>query len=180
MPTLGFCARPWQRVAGPVGASTLPLKAVGWVASPAFSWMLLDGASIDIRFIAHSSVVRLLQPAIEAALWKRWAIAPSGKNEDFVRDPNGYWLPDVRRLCSGQGKDWTALQASCLHSIVCGSQWPQNRLYLAGFLDSRDWQACSGWHKGTVAHRNWNSRSLSNDRGQGISQDNIGEARGAL
>ena len=114
---------------------------------------MADGTAIDLKIAAPSSILRLLELAIERALWARWAAAPSAKNELFVRDPGGYWMPDVRQLCKGRKHDWTSLQAGCLHNIICGSQWPQDRLYLAVFVDTRDCKACSGSHIGTTSQK---------------------------
>ena len=169
-PKLGFSKRPWQKVAGPAGATAMSLKRLGWKSSSAFAWQTQDGTILDIRADAPSSISKLVKTATEKMLWAEWAASDTAKRESFIRDPEGYWMPAVRGLCNGSKKDWTSLNSGCLASIVCGSQWPQQRLFAAGFVDTSDCQACSGLHDGTVNHRTWKCRALHSLRELGISK----------
>lgn len=108
-PLLGRSARPWTQVAGPAGSTTMALRFIGWIASSAFHWGLPDGTVLDVRTAAPSTVIKLLESAIEQALWTAWAKAPSAKNEHFQRDPGEYWMQDARRLCKGFRHDWSGL-----------------------------------------------------------------------
>ena len=144
-----------------------------------FIRLLLD----DERWKGHRLAARGTafshQTAIEASLWDKWAKAPSAKWEFFARHPKGYWLADIRRLCSGASKDWTPLQPSCLHNTICGSQCPQT-FFLAGSSDVRSRTACSGMHRGTVEHKTWNCKTLDAYMEQSISACLVKEARQAL
>lgn len=180
LPRLGFSKRPWQIVAGPAGATTMVLRKLGRTASSAFHWKLADGTCTDLRSTAPSSVAKFVSRAVEATLWREWASAGSASNELFQRDPGGYWMADLRKLCAGAGKDWSPLQASCLASVVCGSQWGQDRLFLAVYLDSRDCKACRGLHRGTTGHRTWSCKTLQPMREQGIHSEHVSAPREAL
>lgn len=135
---------------------------------------------MDIRFDAPTSISKLIRAATERTLWIEWAASATAKNESFARDPEGYWMPEVRARCNASRKDWTSLNAGCLTSIVCASQWPQQRLFMAGFVDTFDGQACSGRHAGTVNHRTWSCRTLHSLREQGIGRALLQEAASDL
>ena len=131
-------------------------------------WKLPDGTILDLRVTAPSTVLKLLATAVETGIWRDWAHSPSASGEAFARNPSGYWMPEVRKWCNPVGRDWRALEASCVNSIVCGSQWGQERLFFAGFLDFKDCQACSGLHRGTVQHRTWSCKTVKPWRDEGI------------
>ena len=149
---------------------------MGWKASGAFVWETEKGTRLDVRVEAPSTVLKQVRRSIEAMIWREWAEAPSAKSENFLRDADGYWTEELRRWTAGPGKDWTSLQAACLSSTAAGGQWPQERLYLAGFVDDPACQAC-GRGAGTVGHRTWECRCLHAAREQGIDQDILKEAQ---
>ena len=63
---------------------------------------------------------------------------------------------------------------------MVGSQWGQNRLFLAGFVDTRDCKACNCLHRGSMSHRTWSCRTLDPMREQGISSELVKEAQETL
>ena len=180
VPKLGAASRPWQHVAGPAGAITMVMQKLKWTASSAFHVRTADGWNLDLRVVPPHTVEKLVKKSVEETLWREWANAPSGKAEAFTREEKGYWMAEPRRLCRGAGRDWSALDAACLGSILSGSQWPQARLFAAGFVDTATCQGCSGWHLGTVAHRSWTCKLLTEERAQGISREIVQEALAAL
>lgn len=105
-------------------------------------------------------------------------IAP--RESPFVRSSSGYWMSDVLRLCKGPSKDWSALQAACLHSTIFGARWIQDRLCLAGFLEIGDFTSCIGVCRGTLGGRHWICKTLRNERDQGIGRDLKEEALATL
>ena len=173
VPRLGRSGKPWQAVAGPAGATTMVMRNLGWQATSAFRWILGRFGVVDVRDFPPHSLKTLLWEAVKDYLWKDWAEAPSAKAEAFSLDPGGYYMAEVRRWCQPHARDWSALNAACTTSIVCGGQWGQRRLYEAGFVDTWDWQACSGSHPGTVQHRTWHCKALDNYRQQGISREMV-------
>ena len=138
---LGKYKRPWTAVAGPAGAMILALRRLGWKVSGAFRWATDHGFPVDVRTDAPSSVLKLVQESIGRMIWREWAAAPSAANDELRRDPDGYWTTELRKWTSGPRKDWTALQSACLSSTAAGGQWPQERLYRAGFVDDPSCQA---------------------------------------
>ena len=105
VPKLGLAKRPWQKVAGPAGATTMTLKKLHWKASSAFSWQTEKGVNLDLRHIAPYTVKKLIEDAVEAAIWDEWANTPASKNEKFIRHRGGYWMPAVQKLAEGKAKD---------------------------------------------------------------------------
>ena len=127
--------RPWNQVAGPAGATVLYLKQLQWQVRSAFEWQTDLGDLVDIRQDAPSTVRKLIHGATERLIWREWAKEESSKTDSIVRDPEGYWMEEARGWTNGEKKDWTNLQSACLGSLICGSQWPQARLYEAGIVD---------------------------------------------
>ena len=107
-------------VAGPAGATYLVFRTLGARMSSAPHIRLHGGSVHDLRETALSSFERLYDTEIEAYLWMTWAGASSANQDTIVRDPGGYLMADLRVLCKGQAKDWTNVQAGCLHNMVCG------------------------------------------------------------
>lgn len=176
---LGTYKRPWAAVAGPAGAMILALRRLGWAASGAFKWATDLGTKVDVRTDAPSSVLKLVRGTIGRMIWREWATAPSAAGDELKRDPDGYWTTELRRWTSGPRKDWTAMQSACLSSTVAGGQWPQERLYRAGYLDDPACQPCTAG-PGTVIHRTWFCRCLKLEREQGVSSDLVAEAQATL
>jgi hypothetical protein len=98
---LGWSKRPWSLVAGPAGAVVLTLKRLGWVASTAFNWKTQDGVCLDIRDDAPKSIRKLIFEAVEKCLWREWAAKGDQclrrGPEDFIREPGGYWMEELRK-----------------------------------------------------------------------------------
>ena len=159
--------RPWGSVAGPAGAVVLTLRRLGWIASSAFSWQTDDGVEVLIREMAPMSIRKLIDSSVQRCLWREWANSRTAKDELFIRNPGGYWMEEVRRWTGHASgwMDWTRFEASVVGSIVSGSQWPQDRLFLAGMVDVRECQACGSRQHGTVGHRLYQCRTLHDLRG---------------
>ena len=184
--------RPWMAVSGPTGAMLHSLRRLGWRSISAFKRSTDQGQQVDTRADAPSTIRQLLSETIKRMLWREWVAAPSAKQSGFRRSPLGYMTELIQEwtsisACENQAavekrcrkKDWSTKKAGCLGSTAVGGQWTQERLYLAGFVDSPICFACQAGI-GTVPHRTWCCRSLHWDRVQGISSELVQEAREAL
>ena len=179
-------------VPGPTGAMLQSLKRLVWLTKSPFQWSTDLGQQVDTRADAPSTIRQLLSETISRMLWREWAAAPSAKQSGFRRSPLGYMTELIQEwtsisACENQAavesrcrkKDWSVRKAGCLGSTAVGGQWTQERLYLAGFVDSPICFACQAGI-GTVPHRTWCCKALHWDRVQGISSELVQEAREAL
>ena len=89
-------------------------------------------------------------------------------------------MPELRKWTRQGGLDWTNWEAAVVSSMVCGSQWTQNRLFATGFADFQWCQACGGASVGTVGHRLFHCQRLSLIREQFLEAPLVHEARADL
>ena len=120
-----------------------------------------------------------------------WTVARA-KQSGFKRSPLGYMTELIQEWTSISAcenwdkveqkckrKDWSTQKKGCLGSTAVGGQWPQERLYMAGFVDSPICFACPAGI-GTVPHRTWHCKAIHWDRVQCINDDLVQEAKMAL
>ena len=120
--------------------------------------------------------------------WKPWGEEPqrsvgghpprhkTADPEGLRREPSGYWFPELRKWTNGSKKNWSDLEAACFTSVVCGSQWGQERLFNTGFVDHPLCFTCLRG-PGTPEHRAWECKALRAMREQGIDKEIVEEAR---
>jgi hypothetical protein len=157
----------------------MAMKELKWKMSSAFNLMSETGEVLDIREEAPSTMKILVERAVTKLLWRNWATAQSAKSDPLERDPEGYWMEELRCWTSRARKGWTLLQAACVNSIAGGGQWPQQRLYDAGVVDDPNCYSCNS-APGTVEHRTWTCSSLDTARAECISEELVAEARTTL
>lgn len=121
-PKLGGAAlRPCQK-SGKTGKSGHDGDAkLKWTASSAFHAQTAEGVTLDLRKVSPHTIDKLAKTSFEQTR-REWANTPSSKSEAFKRGAQGCWMAEPRRMMRGKGKDWTAIEAACLGSIIGGSQ----------------------------------------------------------
>ena len=138
--------RSWKNCKGPIEGMVRTLRRIGWQAASARSIIDDKGATIDLFGVAPSDVGRLVEKGTTRWIWKQLALETGD-----VSLADGPRLPPLHRLTYGKSS-LDPRQKGCVLSTVVGTQWPQQRLHKAGFVESPDCVLCSGG-PGTLLHR---------------------------
>ena len=142
--------QPWRRAQGPSGAVMATLKRIGWKPIRIHKWLTHRG-EIDICKMCPTSVARLVDEATEKWLWVQ--VSKSKKDLEHL-EKGGVFQPIHRLVTQKPCEAWSAELQGQLRSMVADGQWPQDRLYKAGLVDSPICLAC-GEVNGTMHHRCW-------------------------
>ena len=137
----------WERRAQKAPEGGSPASAVCLVLR------MRNGTCSHLRTEAPSTVLSLIREATRLHLRKECA----GKASKV-------W-PLRKLVRSGGSREWTRHEAG-LGSTAAGGQWPQQRLYRVGHVDSELRQACARLATGTVARKLWWCASPTVDRAE--------------
>ena len=138
---------PWAAARGPVDVFLLSLERLGWKAQNA-RYLKAGSLMIDLWAVPPATVKRLAYAAAADQLWLKL-----GQQDEFA----GLGRPCLRPLRSILRRDSSAAGkrlSACLRSVLIGSQWPQERLYRHGLVETPECQLCK-LTAGALRHRCW-------------------------
>eukprot|EP00973_Karenia_brevis_P045411 6290497-Karenia_brevis.AAC.1 len=107
-------------------------------------WIDNHGNQVDLKEVPPVRVKSMVDKASAAVLWNK--LADSSPELEDLRQ--GVWLQPCRQVVLASDR----VRGGCARSIMVGGQWPQQRLFDKGYVDSELCQACQEG-PGTLKHR---------------------------
>jgi ribonuclease HI len=136
----------WNAVNGPVAALVATLRRIGWTPTvDGMVWRTDMDAEVLMRRIDSFTAKALVHGSVQ-----RWLAAKTAVHFGIPAIRLGF---AIKPLIQAMGKSsLTGKEKTYLRTLCIGQQWPQARLYEAGYTDTNLCQACH-IGVGTLEHR---------------------------
>ena len=122
---------PWDNIRGPANACIVTLGRIGWDIHISNAWRVwIDRNDIehDLAVETHHNLKQLIRRDIAVMLWTQSTL------NDKIMDNQGLWLEPTRAVALGKDK----LLGAMARSVAVGTQWTQDRVEQAGYVDEGD------------------------------------------
>ncbi|CAK0848370.1 unnamed protein product [Prorocentrum cordatum] len=143
----------WPQVRGPFGALYATLTRVGIVVVEPLVWKLPDGLELKLTDICPRVLLHCCAHAV-----RHWVNLQISEHLQMPEFRTGFWDGPLKYLLSAKG-DLTWQQRGYLRSAIIGAQWPQDRQFQQGWIDSPNCLACQE-APGTLVHRHAVCKSM--------------------
>ena len=146
----------WSRVYGPAAALLATAHRLGWRVESAAVAILDDATKLNFALDSPAYVKGAVVQSVRRWRWR----ALESKMPHLSSSGLGlgaWWHPVQSALRLPNTDSWNYVHKGALLSAIMGRQWPQQRLFSAGLVDSNLCQLCKerpdGGCLGTLAHR---------------------------
>ena len=159
--------RKWSAVHGPAGACFTSLSRLDWEVHNPFQWTDDRGNEVDLRRDSPAFIDCMVCASVRRWRWRR----VEARHPSLKQGQGGYGVhmhPLIRLCysCKGLTAAWGFQQAGALRSAMASRQWPQVRLYKAGYVKSPCCMLCVNAglvspesedpkYLGSLTHRLW-------------------------
>ena len=173
----------WRRVSSPAHAMIATAERIGWRILDARRFSDHTGVTRLFSELPGPRLKRLVEDGVDCWQWRQVGAREARRDRPITWDAHGFADESVwARLRKGvhyapirdlvNGKTTEVWDDDCqlgLRSSAQGGEWPQDRLYRAGFTTDNLCKWC-GLEPGTEFHRCWMCPAIEHHRRQCLSE----------